>query len=377
MDRQKMKALLRELGITAGKHGQDFKDSKDNIQFNCPFHGETRPSAGIHVYDEFGKCFSCGEHFNLVKLVAHCMEWNNSFKDSDGKTHSSYDYKRAEEWLEEKYNVEKREVSSSRDNIVRIEDDVDNSGDNVDKPTRYETPRLKLALYKSGKAVHDYFFERGFTKETAKKFLVGWDEERKRITTPVMWEDNEAVCGFIGRAVLEMKIKKNGEWVRNPKFYKVYKESEKNDVKYYIYDGFPVGDILFPLPHFRLVDDMAVLVEGQYDCMWQHQNGFPQFLSTLGSKLVYEKRLKTSKQIELLHKLGAKKILLMRDLDKAGQTGNEHDYGLLKHDFRVFTTDYPEGKTDPQQITKKEMDNMLGNMYPYGQKRKGIIRLND
>jgi hypothetical protein len=35
MDRQKMKALLREIGVSAGKYGE-FKDSKDNIQFCCP-----------------------------------------------------------------------------------------------------------------------------------------------------------------------------------------------------------------------------------------------------------------------------------------------------------------------------------------------------
>jgi len=35
MDRQKMKALLREIGIQGDKNGM-FKDSKDNIQFCCP-----------------------------------------------------------------------------------------------------------------------------------------------------------------------------------------------------------------------------------------------------------------------------------------------------------------------------------------------------
>lgn len=335
-----------------------------------PFHGESRPSAGIHVYDEIGKCFACGEHFNLTKLVAHCMDWTYSFKDVDGRIHTGYDYRRAEEWLEEKYNIEKKTVDVKQSVIMRIEDeDVDNSVDNVDKPLRYETPRIKLALYKSGKVVHDYFLKRGFTKETAKKFLVGWDEERKRITVPVFWEDG-ALCGIIGRAVLEMKI--NGK--PNPKFYKIYKKG--NDVKYYIYDGFPVGDILFPLPQFELVDDLAILVEGQYDCMWLHQLGFPNALSSLGSKLTYERSTQTCKQIEILHKLGVKKVLLMRDPDQAGQKGNEHDYNLLKHDFKVFVSEYPEGVSDPQELTKEQVEWMLENKHPYGTS-SSIRRIDD
>lgn len=189
MDRAKLKSLLYELGINSGKRGE-FKDSGDNIQMCCPFHGETRHSCGINVYTKVGYCFSCGESFTLTKLVAHCKGWTISFRDKDGKTYENYDYNKAEEWLEEKYNIEKKTVDVKQSVIMRIEDeDANNSVDNVDKPSRYETPRIKLALYKSGKVVHDYFLKRGFTKETAKKFLVGWDEERKRIIVPVFWED--------------------------------------------------------------------------------------------------------------------------------------------------------------------------------------------
>lgn len=352
-----MKALMREIGLQGDKHGL-YKDSGDNIQFCCPFHGETRPSCGINVYKLTGKCFVCDETFNLTKLVAYQMEWVNKFKDHEGKVHEHYDYNKANDWLDEKFNVDMKTVDSQYNGVIRIEDDVDNSGDNVDKPTRYETPILDLALYKSGKAVHDYFFQRGFTKETAKKFLVGWDDKRKRITVPVMW-DNEHLCGIIGRAVIEMKIAGK----TNPKFYKVYKKG--NDSKYHIYDGFPVGDILFPLPHFKPLDGLAIIVEGQYDAMWGHQQGFPCFLSSLGSKITYIESTGTCKQIELLHELGVEKVLLLRDPDEAGRKGAEHDYKLLRQDFKVYATDYPEGVEDPQKLTKKQIETMIKNMYPF------------
>lgn len=111
---------------------------------------------------------------------------------------------------------------------------------------------------------------------------------------------------------------------------------------------------------------MAILVEGQFDAIWCHENGFHQVVSTLGSKLSFNKRLNQSKQIQLLHKFGVRKVLLMRDKDTAGQKGEEHDFKLLKSEgFIVYKTDYPEGKTDPQQLTKKEIQHMIDNKYLY------------
>ena len=369
MDRNGMKSLLYELGINSGKRGE-FKDSGDNIQMCCPFHGETRPSCGINVYTEVGYCFSCGETFTLAKLVAHCKGWTNSFRDKDGNTYENYDYNKADEWLEEKYNIEKKVITKENMGIIRIEDDVEEE-EQEDVNKRHEMSKLKLAVFKSGKVVHSYFLERGFTKETAKKFLIGWDAKRMRITMPVLWEDG-VPCGVIGRAVLEMKI--NGE--RNPEFYRIYKKG--NDFKYHIYDNFPVGDIIYPLPYFKPVDDMAILVEGQFDAIWGHEQGFPQFASTLGSKLTYNRRLGRCKQIEILQKFGVKKVLLLRDPDEAGRKGAEHDYKLLrKEGMIVYGTDYPEGKTDPQELTAEEIQSMIDNKYLFNVGTSKLKRIDD
>ena len=365
MDRAKLKSLLYEIGLSGGKRG-DLKDSGDNIQFCCPFHGETRPSAGIHVYDEIGRCFSCGESFNLVKLVAHCMNWRNSFRDKDGKSYEGYNYKKAEEWLEEKYNVDKKKIYREVMGVQRIEDEE------LERlVTRHEMDRIKLAVFKSGKVTHNYFFSRGFTKETVRKFLIGWDSKRMRITIPVLWEDG-VPCGVIGRAVLEMKI----DGKRNEEFYKVYKYG--NDFKYHIYDNFPVGDILYPLPHFKPIDDTAIIVEGQIDAIWCHQMGFPQVLSSLGSKLSYNRRLNQCKQIDILHRLGVKKVILLRDKDEAGKKGAEHDYVLLKKEgIAVYGTDYPKDKNDPQELTASELQFMINSKYPFNIGTNNIKRIED
>lgn len=364
MEREKLKALLGDIGLTAGKW-HSFKDSGDNVQFCCPFHGERTPSAGIRVDDEYGKCFACGESFNLVKLVAHCMEFTHTFKMKGGETHTSYDYAKAEEWLKEKYNVEMRTLSREDLNIMRINDFTDDS----EEPRRYETPLVKIAPFQSGKATHDYFFERGFTVATVKKFKIGWDKLLNRVTAPIFWEDGK-LFGVIGRAILSPKFD-NGE--DNPEYRKVY--NGKNFARYFIYDNAPIGEVLFPLNHFELIDDTAVLVEGQYDSIWIHQMGYANALSAITSKLSVNKKTRESKQIDILLRLGVKKLILMRDNDKAGRDGNEHDYPYLKEYFKVYSVTYPKGKTDPQQLTKKEYDYMIANKHVYGTVKKKIKRL--
>lgn len=342
MDRERLKEVLADIGVDAGKNGV-YKDSGDNIQFCCPFHGETRPSCGINIFTEAGYCFACDTGFNLTKLVAHCLD---------------VPIYKAIVYLEDKFGWDMKEVQST--GIMRIDDEEEK-----DPNKRFELPRVYIAPFKSGKATHDYFFERGFTKETVKKFMVGWDAKRMRITVPVFWEDG-AVCGVIGRAVLEMR-NKNGE--PNKEFFKVYKASEYNDTKYHIYEKFPVGDILFPLQHFKPKNKTAILVEGQYDCMWMHQLEHCNTFSSLGSKLKFNKRTKESKQIEILKSYDIDTVILMKDDDEAGEKGAKHDFDLLKNDFRVLTVKYPKGKTDPQQLTKKEADKMIKEAKPYGVKK--------
>lgn len=323
-----------------------------------PFHGETRPSCGIHVDKEYGKCFACGEPFNLAKLVAHQLDY---VFPSGG-----YDLSRAYHWLEEKYNVEKKSVMRENMNIQRIEDD--DGEEEKEGIGRYETPLVRIAPFRGGKSTHDYFFERGFTKETAKKFKVGWDRELSRVTMPIFWED-ETLFGVIGRAILNPKLK-NGE--PNSEYKAIYKGA--NFARYFIYDKAPIGEILYPLNHFELVDKTVILVEGQMDSIWLHQQGHSNALSSITSKLSVDGNTKECKQKQLLLDLGVRKVILMRDNDEAGIKGNEHDYHILKGDFIVYGVEYPKGKTDPQMLTKKEIEKMLSEKFLYKRGKSSKIR---
>ena len=352
MQRDQLKALLAELGVEGDKYGR-YPDSGDNIQFCCPWHGETRPSCGIHIYDEYGKCFACGEHFNLAKLVAHQL----GFTYPNGEEDLSRGYR----WLEEKYNVDMRQLPNKK-NLRLIEDEEEDLGDDYEESSgRHEIKMVEIAPFQSGKATHPYYFSRGFTKEAVRLFKIGWDEDLLRVTMPIFWGDG-ALFGVIGRAILNPKLEDGSP---NPEYKKVYRG--ENFARYYIYDRAPIGEILYPLNLFKFIPNMkktAILVEGQMDSQWLYINGYTNVLSCINSKITYNKKTGECKQRDLLLELGVEKLIFMFDDDEAGKEGIKHNYDILKDDFTIYGVKYPEGKTDPQMLTKKEMRHMFKNKFP-------------
>jgi DNA primase len=319
--------LLEEIGLS--KFRIISKDEDTNIMFCCPFHGESNPSCGISANKEVGGCFACKQTFSLTYLVSHCK---------------GISIKQAKDFLEEKYNVKKRQFSSEAGLFLkRYDDSFMLCDDEPNRSTRHVLPNYKLAPYKSGKVAHDYILSRGFDRETCRNFSLGWDAIKNRVTIPIKWEDG-TLCGFIGRAVLEPKI--NGK--PNPEYTKVYKNTDK----YLIYE-FPKSEILFPLDKFILPEDKsAILVEGSLDAMRFYQYGFNNALSAITAKL-------HKAQVDILHKLGVKRVILFFDNDEAGYSGMESAYKLLRDEFIVYRIMYPEGKNDPAELSKEEIENML------------------
>jgi DNA primase len=323
-----------------------------NFMFCCPFHHESRPSAGILLEngDAYGQCYGCGETFSLGKLVGHVMDIGTI----EGIN-----------WLEEKYNVEKKEFTSTRE-LSRYEDKQQSKTGK--KKERFVLPRSKIAPFRSGKETHNYFFDRGFTKDTVKQNLIGWDRVKKRVTVPIFHPDGE-LAGIIGRAVLEQT--KKGKY--NPKYRKVYGELPK----YYIYENFPIGEVLYGSHDFRFMDETksAILVEGTFDQLWMRQLGFTNCLSIIVAKMAIDKKTGASTQKEILHKLGVKQVIFMHDNDEAGEMGKKVAYDILKEDFVCYDTKYPEGQKDPLGMSREDVDEMLVNKVRYGKSRRTLKRL--
>lgn len=320
-----------------------------NFMFNCPFHGENSPSCGLLVGDDgiYGQCYSCKETFGLPKLIAHVT--NTEISD-------------AIVFLEEKFNVNFKSTVVGRKKLRRYEDAEEHIEHKV---RRHELPRVKLAPFRSGKETHQYIFERGFTKKTIREAMIGWDRKLKRITIPIFHKDG-VLAGFTGRAILEPKIKnKRGKTVPNPAYIKMY----GNSPKYFIYNNFPIGEVLYGSHEFYSEDDTAIIVEGTLDRLWMKQEGFTNVLSIIIAKMAIDSKTGYSAQRDILLQLGVKRVIFMHDNDEAGEVGKEVAYEILKNDFVCLEVKYPDNFKDPVGMSRKKLDKIINSATRYGRKR--------
>lgn len=89
----------------------------------------------------------------------------------------------------------------------------------------------------------------------------------------------------------------------------------------------------------------AILVEGYYDVVSMHRAGAHHTVATCGTAL-------TELQCKLLKRLGAKRILLCRDSDPAGQKAALRDFELLiTYGFEVRIANLPDGM-DPDDFAR-------------------------
>lgn len=368
-----MKAILSDIGLDGGKRG-DFKDSGDNVQFCCPFHGERNPSAGIRVEDMYGGCFSCGESFTLVKLVAHCKDF---VKDNITGKGTIYDYAKASEWLEANYGVDPEARSLDIHKNLFIVDDEDELEESslFQDDDRFILPKSYIAPFQSGLMTHEYYYTRGFDDDDVIKFKVGWDKLKNRITFPAFYQDME-LAGVVGRVVIPEE---------DPRYEKWYKYA--NSHRFYIYENAPIAEFLYPLWLFKprkvgKRGKRAILVEGYLDAQWMHKMGYTETLSTTVAKMAYDKKTGACPQRDILEELGITEVILMKDNDKAGRKGQERDHFLLKDYMTVYTVEYPKGYDahgkkykDPQQLTKEQIDTMIGNKRLYQLNKRKLRRL--
>ena len=273
----------------------------------------------------------------MPQLVATCLDM------------STWD---AIQFINERFNIEQRTIRKTKQ--FREYGDIDVP------PNRFTLPLIKIAPFKSGKATHKYFFKRGFTEQTVKDFLIGWDRQKKRITLPVFYQDG-ILAGIIGRAVYELDTEQ-------------YEDLYGEEPKYLIYEHFPIGDVLIGA-HMFSGSKTAILVEGSFDFLWMQQLGFPNTLSTIISNF-------TEKQRDILFSLGVEEVVLFYDNDAAGRKACVRAYELLKPFFKVYTVTYPvlldeEGEeheiNDPMGLSKEQIQYMLDNKRFYW--KKNLVKI--
>ena len=314
LTREQIKDILYEIGSTKVID----KAGKVNLQCNCPIHGESTPSMGVHTETLQVHCFACHFSGSLQWLVYKAVD---DFK-------STFE---VEQWITKKYGVtfdSKSQDFKALANLRRFEDRY-----NVQENKRHELKRTVLAPFKSGKETYGYFTRRGFTKKTMQEFKIGRDLESKTVTIPVFWEDN-VLCGVVGRYIDPNRPKNS---------------------RYKLYD-FPKSTITYPQDKLEVIDDTIIIVEGILDSLWLHQEGFPNAQSILGNEI-------SNDQVRFL-KSKATKFIVMTDNDSGGQQGLQRIKDLMGRDVKLYTVEYPVGKKDPQELSREEIEDMIAHKSP-------------
>jgi len=256
---------------------------------NCPFHNEKTPSFNVNPAWQNFKCFGCGESGSAFGFV---MKYENiPFVDAVKKLAQ----KAGINIIEEEFNPEadrKRRKASRYKELNNI-------------TARY----YHKLLLSSPDAQHarDYLKSRGFTKETAEKWLIGWAPQNSRDFLALVREKGFNGREFINAGLGGMRDKENPRSGLYPKFYdqltfpilnsfgdvvgftaRILRPDDKrgkyiNTPETILYKK---SEILFGLD--KAIKPMgkekfALICEGQLDAIALHEAGFESAVATGGT----------------------------------------------------------------------------------------------
>lgn len=297
----------------------------------CPVHGESNPSMGVSIEKQVCHCFSCGFAGDFARLLAYSNPEEFGLKfNADGKVNKPSAFRaerKARDFLALRYELEYHEIGRRTRNVKRY-DQTRNVYFEEDKK-RTELPRFKLAPFKSGKETYGYFFDRGFTKEEMKEYMIGRDLDNETITIPVFYEDN-VLAGIIGRYI---------------------SKNRKKNQRYKIYDNFERSRLLYPLNKSKPIKGVAILVEGQFDAIRMRRAGHTNTFATMTNVLSKE-------QAEWLC-ANCDCVIWIGDNDDRGLEGREKARKLLKNKIDFKIVDYPNHGKDVCDWSDEEIDEML------------------
>lgn len=245
--------------VLAGSGINIEKEAESEYVVFCPFHSNHRTPAGeINKYTGLFFCFSCSHTADLIELVMHC---------------SNRTYFESIRFIKSK-EVETDILSDISLKLLDKEEWTEFDLSTID--------RLFSQAMSSDKAIN-YFQNRKITKESVKKFKLGYSENQNMVTVPV--HNHEGICvGFVARSI------EGKEFKNTP--------------------GLPKSKLLFNLNRVKTASSVYV-VESSFDAIRLDQVGIPA-VATLGANI-------STKQIELLSKY-FNDIFLIADNDEAGKT---------------------------------------------------------
>ena len=343
------------------------KRSGSDFKINCPFHGEKTPSFNINPARQRYKCFGCDASGSALNFL---MEYENlPFVDAVRKLADRAGIQIIEEASDPESDRKRRKISRLKE--------LNN------KSARF----FHEQLLKNPDAAHarEYLKSRGFGKETAQKWLIGWAPRNSNLFLQMARENS-----FNGREILQaglggLKDKNNprsGLWV---KFYdqitfpihndvddvvgfsaRILREDDKRG-KYINTNETPLfnkSKLLFALNKARRPmgkEKFALLCEGQVDAIVLHESGFENTIAPLGTAF--------TEQHARMIKRYTDRVVLCYDGDNAGLAAADKTFKqLTAQGLPVRLMHLPDGD-DPDTFVKKygaeAFQKLLGSAKEY------------
>ena len=303
------------------RFGQFTEDTK-NIPIHCPFHKqgqEKRPSMYLYVGESVGDTTVTGASF------CHTCNEGWSFPSLLKKLGLSRDYIDAAKQLTEEVVPRKRGYSAINFELI-------------------ELPEAILGAF-------DYapidLLNQGFSKPTLKKYDIGFDRVRKRITFPIR-DHRGNLVGISGRHVKKSAVPR----------YKIYRDELRDIVSNYELNK---KRVLWGLDKFYITAMKAglktpvVICEGFKAAMWVSQSGYPNTVALMGVHCSKEQRTLISRVTN--------EVVVFLDNDRAGREATSRLVDFLGVECETRVARYPkEGlNLSPDDLSKTLVQSAIKN----------------
>jgi DNA primase len=325
----------------------NLKRAGTNLKGLSPFSNEKSPSFMVSPVKQIWKDFSSGKGGNAVAFL---ME------------HEHFTYPEAIRYLAKKYNIEIEETEQTDE-----DKEVANEKESMYLVSEFAQKYFHNTLLNSdeGQAIgYSYFKERGFTRDTIKKFGLGyspesWDAFSKEAlgkgykldylekTGLTIISDNRQIDRFRGRVMFPIQSMSGrilgfgGRILGNDKKAAKYLNSPESEI-------YHKSKVLYGIYHAKQAiakQDNCYLVEGYTDVIQLHQAGIENVVASSGTAL-------TPDQIRLINRL-TKNITVLFDGDAAGLRASIRGIDLiLEEGMNVKVCTFPDGD-DPDSFAKK------------------------
>ncbi len=306
----------------------DYVNKGNRLVLRCPVHsGADNESAVSVMLDGYVGCWSCFTRFcndefggDLLGLVWGILTNRQNKKPLFGEVLT---------YCEE--NIGIGEATAGDTDFVRLCNTLNKEID------EHKILGKREQLIKTLQIPSPYFLAKGFTPEILTKFSIGdchnpQKPMHNRAVCPVFDETGQFVIGCAGRRIPEKD------------YLKKWKFSYGLKVGSYFYG-------LWEAKQRILETSRAIVVEGQADVVWLHENGYNETVGLFGANL-------TDNQLKLLNKLGIMNLVILMDGDEAGREASDRIKTKTQDYFNTRIIHLSEGQ-DPDDLDPQELNSLL------------------